>query len=114
MANITPALVFPGYELLSAGNAATADSIAIPLSSLPVLNPTEAALTGDGREVIRAVLETALTSIQGLSSEARPTRLIINKNQSLPVGLDNNQIRQTYTVQIDLGFSASGAEVVAE
>lgn len=76
MAAILPTDLFPGYEVVAAAGAVTADSIVIPLADLPNLTSAEAdADTGDGREVARQIDLAINDAITALATEAKPTAM---------------------------------------
>lgn len=76
MADILPTDLFPGYEVVAAAGAVTADSIVIPLTSLPHLSAAEAnATTGDGRELARQLDLTINDAITALADAAKPTAM---------------------------------------
>lgn len=114
MANITPEQVFPNIEYVAAGGTVAANSIVIPLSDLSgnltvaEANPT----TGDGRELMRQVIDTGLNNINNLASASKPTKMAI----SLPAltALSPTQIRKTYTASFDLDVVSSVLSIAAE
>lgn len=115
MADITPTQLFANYTLAANGDTITADSIVIPLSDLTGLTTTEAdPATGDGREVVRILLESIFNSLNSLQTNERPTRLIFSKSQNLPGNVGVNQIRQNYNFSFDVSFLPGNVDLVAE
>ena len=115
MADITPTQIFAGYELVAAGSAVTNESIVIPLTSLAGLTNTEAdSSTGDGREVLRILLESAFNRLNSLDAASRPNKVIFSKAQNLPAAVGVNEIRQTYTYAFDVSFNPGDVSLVAE
>jgi hypothetical protein len=114
MADITPAQLFDGYEYLTAGTEVTANSIVIPLSALfGELTAEEAdPATGDGREVLRQIVGSAVKSIAVIPVEDRPTKLGI-QTPAL-TALSATQVRKTYTFTFDLAVDSENLSIVAE
>ena len=92
-----PSDLFDGYELVAAAGTVTAQSICIPVASLTGLTAAEAdEVTGDGREVLRALIMTAYENFSTLPTP--PTRMAINYFE--------NQITETRReVQITTAFN---------
>ena len=94
--NITPAQLFPGYT-------ATATSITIPLSVLPILSATEAEPnTGNGMEVLRAIVDEASQILAKLTPEASPVRASATKVAPSIAYDVPGALRQTYALSFDL------------
>lgn len=106
MPNILPASVFPGYQLLANGEAAPAQGVFIPLSTLTGLTAEEAAeTTGDGRKVAYEVARAMHASYTGLSDAAKPSHFLADV--APPVGLTADVVRRTYTLSFDLNIDGS-------
>lgn len=99
MAAVLPTDLFSGYT-------SDGTNITIPIASLPALNATEAnATTGNGMEVLRALIDAAHGSISGLATEAKPVRATLTKNNptmASGAGVTPGTQRQTYTASFDL------------
>jgi hypothetical protein len=80
MAAITPVQLFPGYQLAGATAISASNAIIIPLAALPALTAAEAAATGDGREVSRALIEQITASIEGLLATAKPNKMTATRS----------------------------------
>lgn len=106
MADITPSAVFPNMT-------ADATGITIPYTDLAGLTQVEAnPATGDGREVLRVILNSAVSAINALAPEALPSRMTVTKGN--PTGIGADQIRQAYSLTFDVSFDASGVAMVSE
>jgi hypothetical protein len=82
MAKPLPTDLFAGFEYLEATDAATADSIAIPLTALPGLTAAEAsATTGDAREVMLSLLTAAYLEHSTLPSPS--SRMTIQRSEAI-------------------------------
>lgn len=99
-----PTELFPGY-------AFDGTDITIPLADLAALSSAEAnATTGDGREVLRALLDAAYTNYNGLAT--KPSKMSMTKpNPALATGA-SGQFRQTYTAVFDL--APTGLQMASE
>lgn len=106
MANVLPTDLIAGYT-------SDGTNITIPLASLTGLSAAEAAAdTGDGREVIRVLLETVLAAYNALTTEQRPTELTITRSNPTPQG--PTSLRYTYTVQADIDINPLTANMTPE
>jgi hypothetical protein len=77
-----PTDIFPDMELVAAAGTVTAESICIPIASIDGLTATEADPdTGDGRELLRALLTTAYANFATLPTQ--PTRMSLNYSENL-------------------------------
>lgn len=107
--NVTPIQLFPGYT-------ATATEITIPLADLSGLTATEAnATTGNGMEVVRAIIDKLNAKIVALAPTARPVRSAVAKAApaiAFGAGIPEGTLRQTYTLSFDL--VPTGLEPAAE
>lgn len=114
MADIIPTQLFPNYAYLESGTATPSDGVFIPLSDLPQLSAGEAdAATGDGREVARALVDTATDAIRSLADADKPTKMSVTKGNPQGIGID--QIRQSYTITFDLVVNGdTGVDMVSE
>lgn len=112
MAAILPTALFPGFEYVTAAGTVTADSIVIPLASLPGLTAAEAdPTTGDGREVARQLDLAIHEAYAGLDVELRPTAM----TSTLGIGaLSNGDRRITVTKTYLLSAPVNALELVAE
>lgn len=114
MPNITPDQLFTGYEYKTAGSSVTANSIVIPLSALfGELSAAEAdPATGDGREVLRQIIGSAVKGFASIPTADRPTKMGI----STPAltALSATQVRKTYTFTFDLDVNSENLSIVAE
>ena len=71
--NVSPSQLFSGYS-------ATATSITIPLSALPILSVAEVdPTTGNGMEILRAIVDKASEALAALTPEASPKRASATK-----------------------------------
>lgn len=96
MADVTPSQIFPGIS-------ADGTSLIIPFSALPGLTSSEGnGVSGDAREILRIICETAYQKIAALSSNARPSRMTIAKTS--PRGVGPDLIRQEYTLAFDISI----------
>lgn len=112
MANILPPQVFSGYELLAAGDTATAESIAIPLSALTGLLSAEAnAVSGDGREVARILCQTIADKIAALGAAA-PSFMSVNQPSLLP--LSATRVRKTLNFTFDIDVPVTNLQMPNE
>lgn len=109
MAAVLPTDLIPGYT-------SDGTSITIPLASLPQLTAAEAnATTGNGMEVLRAIVDASQTNLAGLAPEARPVRASMTKNNptmASGTGITPGTQRQTYTLSFDL--QPTGLEMASE
>ena len=104
MAAILPSALFPGYEYVAAAGAVAADSLVIPLASLPGLTAGEADdATGDGRKVAYELARVIHTNIQGLAEAARPVQFLTS--ESTPTGQGPNEVRKSFTLTFDLNIT---------
>lgn len=86
-------------ELIAASGTVTAQSLCIPLASLPGLTAAEAnPTTGDIREIVRTFLEAIYQSIATTPTADRPTKMLIEKLETQQAGELNKQIH-TFTVR---------------
>lgn len=94
--NVTPSQLFPGFS-------ATATSITIPLSALPILSGTESdATTGNGMEVLRAIVDKASEALKVLTPETSPTRAnAVKVAPSIAYDVPG-ALRQSYTLSFDI------------
>lgn len=94
--NVSPSQLFPGYT-------ATATSITIPLSVLPILSANEAdPYTGNGMEVLRAIIDKATEILATLTPEASPARSSATKVAPSIAYDVPGALRQTYALSFDL------------
>lgn len=106
MPAIIPTALFTGY-------VADSTNITIPLSSLPVLTAAEAdEVTGDGREVIRAIIDAATVKLEALPANQRPTYFTITRGSI--AGVTPTTIRRTYTISFEENVSANGTSLRTE
>lgn len=106
MADITPSTLFPNMT-------ADVTGISIPYTDLSGLTQAEAdPATGDGREVLRILVNQAHVTLTALAPENRPTK--INFTKPNPQGIGVDQIRQSYTFSFDVNYDASGVAMVSE
>ncbi|MBD2465778.1 hypothetical protein H6G89_32840 [Oscillatoria sp. FACHB-1407] len=111
MAFITPTQLFTGYQLLGSGEAAPAEGVFVPLTSLTNLTAGEAnTSTGDARKVLFELCRTAFNAYAAMDAAARPSRMTITR--ATPTGVDASKVRQGYTITFDL--DVSNADVAAE
>ncbi|MBW4653984.1 MAG: hypothetical protein KME20_13250 [Kaiparowitsia implicata GSE-PSE-MK54-09C] len=104
MAAITPSVLFPGYALLAAAEAAPSQGIFIPLADLVGLTAAEGDVaTGDGRKVAYEVLRRIESSFSALPTTDRPTRM--NVAVGTPTGINGNTVRRSYTLTFDVSIS---------
>jgi hypothetical protein len=92
MPGVAPTVLFPNYT-------SDGTNISIPISSLPGLSAAEAhPTTGDGREVLRILIETAYQQFKALST--KPTRMTFVKQSQSGVSEDVN--RQPYNLSFEI------------
>ena len=96
VANITPNQLFANYSLGGSGDSLSAQSVVIPISDLPALSIAEAdPSTGDGRELIRSLLQAIYSSFIAIPEASRPNQITATKSQD--VGDEDDEVVQTYT-----------------
>lgn len=96
VANITPTQLFANYSLGASGSSLSAQSVVIPISDLPALSIAEAdPSTGDGRELIRSLLQAIYSSFIAIPEVSRPNQITATKSQD--VGDEDDEVVQTYT-----------------
>ena len=96
MADITPTQLFSSYSLGASGDTLSAQSVVISISDLPALSVAEAdPSTGDGRELIRSLLQAIYTSFISIPEASRPNQITATKTQD--VGDEDDEIVQSYT-----------------
>jgi hypothetical protein len=106
MADILPTDLFSGYT-------SDGTDITIPIASLPALTTGEAnATTGDGREVLRAIIVQAKTALDALATADKPTKLTLTSSN--PTGVSASTIRQSYTMTFDLAVSPVAIGMASE
>lgn len=94
--NVTPSQLFPGFS-------ATATTITIPLSALPILSGTESdPLTGNGMEVLRAIVDKVSESLAALTPETSPKRSNAVKTPPSVAYDVPGALRQTYALSFDI------------
>ncbi len=99
-----PTDFFPGYT------ADVTGITLIPYADTPGLTEPEAnASTGDGREVLRTLLEGAYKKFIALTSP--PTKMTFTKATA---DVSTDVIRQTYTVSFVMDFNNSDSEIQTE
>jgi hypothetical protein len=106
MPAIKPTDLFTGYT-------ADSTSVTFQLSSIPVITAAEAdEVTGDGRELIRAIIDAAATRLEALPANQRPTYFTITRGSI--AGVTPTSIRRTYTISFEENVSASGTSLKPE
>lgn len=76
------------------------NAIHIPIASLPVLSAEEAhATSGDGREVIRAIIEQAATAIDAMPANDRPKFMSISRGNI--IGVSPGILRRSYVITFE-------------
>lgn len=111
MAAIQPTDLFAGYELLAATDPAPSQGVFIPLSVLSNLTAAEAnETTGDGRKLAFEICRQVFSSVTGLATADRPSKMSVSRGT--PTGVDATTVRQSYTLTFDLDVSSS--DVAAE
>ena len=109
--NLSPSHWLDGFELLAANGTATAQSIAIPLESLPGLSAAEAnASTGDIRKVARALLAALFAAYLGEAEADRPAQM--NISRSTFVDETTDETTREYRARFNVAVSEE--EVVDE
>ncbi|MEM8641661.1 MAG: hypothetical protein AAGG51_23010 [Cyanobacteria bacterium P01_G01_bin.54] len=110
-----PGELIPGYALLAAAEAAPEQGIFIPLSSLPTLTAAEAATAdGDGREVVRAVIEAAYQSSAVIPDADKAINLTLTKSQPQGIGPDEYRETITVTARLKKNPTTQLVDIVAE
>lgn len=109
MSTLTPIELFPGYTFSSVNNTFT-----IPLADLNnVLTAAEAnATTGDGREIIRALIQKVATVIQGMPAAERPKFMTVTEGSI--VGINPTTIRRSLTFTFEENVTAASTTLKAE
>jgi hypothetical protein len=106
MPAIIPTALFSGY-------VADSTTITIPLSALPVLTAAEAdEVTGDGREVMRAIIDAATVRLEAMPAASRPAYFSITRGSI--AGVTPTTIRRTYTITFEESISATGTSLRSE
>ena len=106
MAYTTPSVFFP--QMTSDNNGIT-----IPYANLPGLTAENAnAVAGDGREIIRALIEAIFNVFNNLPADSRPTGLNISKSNPVGSGLD--QINQNYSISITYTYDTAEVILIPE
>lgn len=101
-----PADFFTGYQLLANAEAAPAQGIFIPLTSLSGLTAAEADEgTGDGRKVAFELVRTVNEKYNALAAADRPTRMSVTVGT--PTGINSTTVRRTYTMTFDVDIAAT-------
>jgi hypothetical protein len=106
---LTPIEIFPGYTFSSVNNTFT-----IPLADLnSVLTATEAnATTGDGREIIRAIIEKVTAAIEGMTAAERPKFMTVTRGSI--VGVNNTTIRRSFTITFEENITPAAINLKVE
>ncbi|ANV92032.1 hypothetical protein [Picosynechococcus sp. PCC 8807] len=116
-ANTTPLPTdyFADYELLEATDPAPSQGIFIPLASLAGLSAVEAnATTGDGREVVRNLVETAVSAqLAAIAADATVAPQNFGVVKSNPVGSGIDTYNQSYQISAVVKASAASVEFPA-
>jgi len=98
---ISPIGIFTGYTFDTVSN-----EIRIPIASLPGLSVAEAdAITGNGMEVIRQIVDRTHAALTALAPTARPTKATVAKpNPAIAFGANvaPGILRQSYSLSFDL------------
>ena len=106
MAHTPPGTFFPNMTV-------TETEITIPYSDLPGLTRTKAKIdTGDGREVVKALIEKVLTVFADLPSDSRPLGFVISKSN--PVGSGADQVTQGYSLSFTYTYDTSEVTLLPE
>ena len=106
MSEVTPAALFPNYT-------ATATDMVFKIADTNSINAAKAdEATGDGREVLRSIIETAIKSISALPQAARPKGMNIVK--STPNFTTNERMEVTYSLTFSLNLDSASIPLVAE
>jgi hypothetical protein len=112
MADILPTVFFPGFQVLEAADAVTADSIVIPLAALPNLTAEEAnPLTGDGREVARQIDLVINEKFTALATEDKPAAMTSGVGVTT---LQNGNRRITVSRTYELTAPLAQLSIIAE
>lgn len=93
---VVPTTLIDGY-------ASDGTNITLPIADLPGLTVAEAnAATGDGREIVRAILDNVLASYTALAT--KPTKFTITSPPMTlaPGGGTRGVLRKSYTLTFDL------------
>lgn len=108
---MVPSTLFPGYDYLSANEAAPAAGIFIPLASLPGLTAAEAdPATGDGRKISYEICRALFNNFNAIAQGSRPARMSVAR--STPTGVSPTSISQVYSLTYTLDVSS--VDVAAE
>lgn len=112
MAAVTPSDFFTGLELLSAGGAATVESIAIPLAALTGLTSAEAdPATGDGREVARILAQTIADKFGALGASAPAFMAVTQPNLS---AISPSRVRKQIILSFDVDIPVTSLQMPDE
>lgn len=104
--NPSPTGYFTGIQNTASGDAVTTSGVFIPYINLESYNTTT---SGDIRQLVYSFLEKVSDTYFSLATADRPSQLTINKSAVIP---NDNTIRNTYTISINLAYS--GLQVSAE
>jgi hypothetical protein len=101
--------IFPSYQF-------EAGRISIALTDLPALSSTEAAaaVTGDAREFLRAILEEYSQFLKSRASRPALTPKHFSILKSPPAGTSSNEFTQTYTTSFAISVSPNNMTIKAE
>jgi hypothetical protein len=104
--NPNPTGYFPGILNLASGNSVSTSGVFIPYSNLESYN---AGTSGDIRQLLYSVNEAITDKYLTLATADRPSQITLSRSATVP---DDNVVRKTYTMIINLGFS--GLAVIDE
>jgi hypothetical protein len=112
--SLAPDTYLPDIELVAAAGTVTAQSVAIPLTTLEGLSAAEAnPTTGDIREVTRTILDSLYNAILTTPEADRPTRMTIEKTINRNIDDINKQFH-TYIVRFQTQVPSDSISMQAE
>ena len=104
MANILPTDLFNSYS-------SDGTTMSIDLADLNGLSAAEAdATTGDGREIVRALVQTVAAKISALATADRPTAFRISSSTVTVT----DGVRETISMSFDVDYQPESLELKAE
>lgn len=96
--NPSPTGYFPGIQQLASGNMVSTSGVFLPYVDLEQYNATT---SGDVRQLVYGVIETAFDTITALPTADKPSKFTITRTTTVP---SDNVIRNTYTIVVNLAY----------
>jgi hypothetical protein len=102
--NKSPQTWIPGIEYVASGGAVPANSLVIPLSSLPELTATELeGADADIRKIFFAVCDAFYKSWNATATADRPTKMTVSRSTSVVDAVDSTTRNYTMSFTIVSG-----------